>query len=146
MKIECPEFQNETAMPSKFTCDGEDVAPPIKITGVPKDAKTLALIVDDPDAVSGTWVHWTVWNIPAEASVMLEGGLPGSIAQGVTSSGNIGYAGPCPPSGTHRYFFRAYALDSELDLSPETMADALMQAMEGHVLDKAQLIGLYERL
>lgn len=146
MKIESPEFQHESAIPSKFTCDGEDVAPPLKITGVPKDAKTLALIVDDPDAASGAWVHWTVWNIPAEASVTIEGGLPGGTMQGVTSSGNIGYAGPCPPSGTHRYFFKAYALDGELDLSPETMVEALMQAMEGHTLDKAQLVGLYERL
>lgn len=145
MKIESPEFEHESVMPPKFTCDGEDSAPPLKISGIPKEAKTLALILDDPDAPSGTWVHWLVWNIPAEATVSLEGDLPSGSVEGVTNSGNTGYGGPCPPSGTHRYFFKAFALDCELDLSSETMVDALNEAMDGHVLDKAQLVGLYER-
>lgn len=145
MKIESPEFTHDSVMPPKFTCDGEDSAPPLRITGVPKKAKTLALVVDDPDAPAGTWVHWTAWNIPAEASLDLDGELPAGAVEGVTSFGNNGYGGPCPPSGTHRYFFKVYALDIELDLPSETMVDAVMAAMEGHILDKAQLVGLYER-
>jgi Raf kinase inhibitor-like YbhB/YbcL family protein len=145
MKIESPEFEHESVMPPKFTCDGEDSAPPLKISGIPKDAKTLVLVVDDPDAPAGTWVHWTAWNIPAAETLELEGDLPAGSVEGVTSFGNTGYGGPCPPSGTHRYFFKVYALDAELELPSETMLDGIMAAMEGHVIEKARLVGTYAR-
>lgn len=145
MKIESPEFGNESIMPPKFTCDGEDLAPPLRLSGIPKEAKTVALVVEDPDAPSGKWIHWTVWDMTAAPTLTVEGDLPAGAKEGVTSYGKTGYGGPCPPSGTHRYFFKAFALDCELDLPTETMADGLMAAMEGHVLDKAQLIGLYRR-
>ncbi len=136
-------FANEARIPTKYTCDGEDVSPPLAISGVPAGTQTLALVVDDPDAPSGTWDHWVACDIPVTEA----------IAEGVTtlgtagrnSWGRSGYGGPCPPSGTHRYYFTVYALDASLGLEPGADKAALLDAMQGHVLAEATLLGRYSR-
>jgi hypothetical protein len=146
MKISSPTFQNNSAIPEKYTCDGENTNPPLEISEVPVKAQSLVLIVDDPDAPGGIWVHWTVWNIDPKTTKIGENSVPIKAVEGATSFGGTGYGGPCPPSGAHRYFFKLYALDATLDLSPQSDKTALGKAMEGHILDKAELIGLYSRL
>ena len=142
MQISSPEFKNNELLPAKFTCQGQGVNPTLFIDGLPKDAKSLVLIVDDPDAPSGNFVHWIVYDAPlikqiAESAVF---GKPG-----LNSLGKLGYVSPCPPSGTHRYFFKVYALDKMLNL-PEGVSKAdLENAMQSHILDQAQLIGLYKK-
>lgn len=116
MKITSPSFQENAFIPSKYTCDGENINPPLVISDVSADAKSLALIVDDPDAPVGTFVHWLVWNIPPRVGEIKEGSLPEGSIQGTNDFGKKEYGGPCPPSGTHRYFFRLYALNQELNL------------------------------
>ncbi len=143
MKITSAAFKEGGAIPSKYTCDGDDSSPPLIISDVPKNAKTLALISDDPDAPMGTWVHWVVWNIPADTKEIAEGEAPGE--EGTTDFGRTGYGGPCPPSGTHRYFFKLYALDTELNLPGSTTKKQLESAMKGHVVAEAKLIGTYKR-
>lgn len=146
MRIESPAFQQGGNIPAVYTCDGADTSPPLKISGVPENARALALIVDDPDAPAGTWVHWAVWNIPPATTVIEAGKTPAGAAQGITSFGRPGYGGPCPSSGHHRYFFKVYALDLELDLDPQkTDPERLEAAMEGHIIDKAGLYGVYGR-
>lgn len=142
MKLSSPQFTNNEMMPRKFSCEGDDVNPEFIIEGIPLDAVSLALIVDDPDAPMGTWVHWVVFNI-AVAKRIEENSVPG--IQGITNSGKKDYHGPCPPSGTHRYFFKIYALDKELDLPAGASKGQLEKAMQDHILDQAQLIGLYKR-
>lgn len=142
MKLVCPEFENNKTIPAKFTCEGHDVNPALIIEGIPLATKSLVLIMDDPDAPAGTWVHWVVYNIPV-ASRIEENSIPGM--QGLNNSGGKNYHGPCPPSGTHRYFFKIYALDEKLNLSGVVDKKALEQAMQGRMLDKAELIGLYKR-
>jgi Raf kinase inhibitor-like YbhB/YbcL family protein len=144
MQISSPAFQNGAAMPSEHTCDGPDLVPPLAFTDVPKNARSLALIMDDPDAPMGLWVHWLVWNIPPNTTAISKGQkIP--YAQGTTSWNRPGYGGPCPPSGTHRYFFKLYALDTVLDLKPSARKPDLERAMSGHVLAEAQLMGTYKR-
>ena len=143
MKITSPEFGNNQSIPKKFTCQGEDISPALFIEGVPGEAKSLALIVDDPDAPMGTWVHWVVFDIPATASRIEENSIPGK--QGFNDFRKNNYGGPCPPSGTHRYFFKIYALDVMLNLSEGITKAALEKAMQGHILDKAELVGLYKK-
>ncbi len=135
-------FEPNRLIPRKYTCDGENVSPPLNIEGVPKEAKTLALIVEDPDAPRGLWVHWVVWNITPTAAIK-ENSIPGT--EGLTTAGTHGYSGPCPPSGTHRYFFKVYALDSKLELKSSSQKEDVEAAMEGHVLAKGELVGLYNR-
>ena len=142
MKITSPEFQYNDSIPSKFTCQGEDINPQLIIEDFPKDTKTLALIMDDPDAPMGTWVHWVVFNIPVIPRIE-ENSIPGT--QGKNTAGKLKYHGPCPPSGTHRYFFKIYALDMELPLSEGASKGALEKVMQGHILDKTELIGLYKK-
>ena len=142
MKLTTPEFKNNGLMPKKFTCEGDDINPALIIEGAPSNTKSLALIMDDPDAPVGTWVHWVVFNIPVTGAIE-ENGIPGT--QGSNNSGRPAYHGPCPPSGTHRYFFKIYALDKELDLPAGTSKGQLEKAMQGHILDKAELVGLYKR-
>lgn len=144
MKIESPSFKNNEMIPSKYTCDAENINPPITISGISQDAKSLVLIVDDPDAPAKTWVHWTVWNIDPKTTEILENSIPQDAVEGVTDFGTPGYGGPCPPSGTHRYFFKLYALDTTLDLSSSATVEDIQEAMEGHILDSVELIGLYE--
>jgi len=141
MKITSSAFLHEGNIPSKYTCDGENINPDIKIENFPKGTKTLVLIVDDPDAPSGNWDHWIVWNIlPGDID---EDSMPG--VQGMNDFKKQAWGGPCPPSGTHRYFFKIYALDTELVLADSSVKTAVEAAMEGHILDKAELIGKYTR-
>jgi len=142
MNIKSPEFENNTLIPKKFTCQGEDINPALTIEGIPEEAKSLALIVDDPDAPMGMWVHWVVFDIPIVSS-MEENSIPGK--QGGNDFGRKDYGGPCPPSGTHRYFFKVYALDIELNLKEGISKKDLEAAMEGHILGKAELVGLYKK-
>ncbi|GAB4371625.1 MAG: YbhB/YbcL family Raf kinase inhibitor-like protein [Deltaproteobacteria bacterium] len=140
-----PAFSHNGMIPAKYTCDGADVNPPLSIDGVPEKAKSLALIVDDPDAPRGTWVHWVVWNIPADTRVIPEGTVPPGALQGTNDFGSRKYGGPCPPSGTHRYFFKLYALDAPLALPPGATKAQVEKAMSGHLLGKAETVGLYRR-
>ena len=142
MKLRSPEFENNKFIPKKFTCQGDDVNPALIIEDVPADAKSLALIVDDPDAPMGTWVHWVVFDIPVVSKIE-ENSIPGK--QGRNNFGRENYGGPCPPSGTHRYFFKIYALDKELNLNKGISKQALEDAMQGHILGEAELIGLYKK-
>lgn len=142
MKLTSPDFKHNEMIPGKFTCDAEDVNPTLKIEGVPEAAKSLALIVDDPDAPAKTWVHWVVFNIPVTSEIS-ENSVPGT--QGRNDFGKNDYGGPCPPSGQHRYFFKLYALDQEFNLAEGISRQDLETAMEGHILDHAELVGLYER-
>lgn len=142
MKITSPEFKHNEFIPKKFTCEGSDINPVLTIEDIPKDTKSLALIVDDPDAPMGTWVHWVVYDIPVVPRID-EDSIPGK--QGGNDFNRQDYGGPCPPSGTHRYFFKMYALDTQLNLAEGISKKALEKAMEGHILGKAELIGLYQR-
>ena len=144
MKITSSAFENRGQIPSKYTCDGEDINPPLKFENVPERAQALALIADDPDAPSGTWVHWTVWNMPVSTTGIDEGNKPAGV-EGMTSFGSKGYGGPCPPSGSHRYFFKLYALDTELDLDMDADKEALEYAMQGHIIEQTELTGNYSR-
>jgi hypothetical protein len=137
-------------IPRRYTCDGEDVSPPLAWSGVPAAAQSLALVCDDPDAPVGTWIHWLLYNIPADASSLPEAVAPDSTlasgaVNGKNSWGRLGYGGPCPPGGTHRYFFTLYALDSRLSLESGATEAQLQQAMEGHILAEGQLMGRYQR-
>ena len=142
MKLTSPAFGHNQMVPKKYTCQGEDVSPPLMIEGIPEGTKSLALIVDDPDAPMGTWVHWVVFDIPMTANIA-ENSIPGK--QGWNDFGKRDYGGPCPPSGTHRYFHKIYALDTVLNLQEGIKKRALEKAMAGHILDKAELIGLYKK-
>jgi len=138
-------FQHNGHIPEKYTCDGENVCPSLMIEDVPPGAKSLVLIVDDPDAPSGTWVHWVVWNVKPDTREIKEGSPPPGASQGLTDFRQRTYGGPCPPSGTHRYFFKLYALDMTLVLAADSTKTALEKAMKGHILDRCELIGLYSR-
>lgn len=138
------EFDHEGMIPSKYTCDGEDVSPELEFSDIPQEAESLALVMDDPDCPSGTFDHWVVWNIPPETEMIMEGKEPEGT-QGSTGFGRRGYGGPCPPSGTHRYFFKLYALDRMLDLEEGSSKDELERAIEGHIIEKAVLMGRYSR-
>ena len=144
MKLTSPAFENNKGMPSEYTCDGPNIAPELNIEDVPENTKSLALIMDDPDAPSGTWVHWVVWNIPSDTRTIAKGTEPQGT-QGTTSFGKQGYGGPCPPFGTHSYFFKLYALDTTLDLKDGSTKEQLEQAMDGHIIEKVDLIGTYKR-
>ncbi len=145
VKISSSAFNHKELIPSKYTCDGMDVNPPLAIENVPSGAKSLALIVDDPDAPRGMWVHWIVWNIDPGTKEIKENSVPPGAKQGMSDFGKRDYGGPCPPSGTHRYFFKLYALDATLSLGPDTTKTALEAAMKGHVIAQAEIIGLYKR-
>jgi len=137
-------FSEGQMMPKKYTCDGDGISPPLTITNVPAEAKSLVLIVDDPDALGGNFDHWLVWNINPKLTEIPEGiepdGVPGS-----NSGGRPGYYPPCPPSGKHRYIFKIFALDIKLDLSKGVGKDELEKAMVNHILDSGQIVGNYSR-
>jgi hypothetical protein len=143
LAIKSSAFEFGKPIPKKYSCDGQDINPPLTIEGISKEAKTLVLIVDDPDAPSGTFDHWIVWNIPASTSKIDENTVPGK--EGMNSARQPGYMGPCPPSGTHRYFFKVYALDTELSLGIASKKKDVEKAMQGHILAKGELMGLYSR-
>ena len=150
LEITSSAFSEGEMIPTGYTCDGPDVSPDLAWTGVPETTQSLALICDDPDAPMGTWVHWVLFNIPPGAR-----GLPGEISpdaalengarHGTNDFGRLGYGGPCPPGGTHRYFFKLYALDTELDLASGITKAQLFEGMEGHILAEAQLMGTFNR-
>ena len=145
LKISSPVFENNGNIPAKYTCTGKDVNPPLLIENVPPKAKSLAIIVDDPDAPGGTWVHWVLWNIGPGTGEINEGSIPAGAMQGWNDFRVHEYRGPCPPSGTHRYFFKAYALDAVLNLSRNSTKSDVEKAMKGHIIEQAQIIGLYRK-
>ncbi len=145
MKITSRAFKHNQTIPSKYTCDGQDINPPLKFSQVPREAKSLALVVDDPDAPSKIWVHWTLWNIPPDIKEIKENHSPTEAVEGITDFNRTGWGGPCPPSGSHRYFFKLYALDKLLDLPPQTSKQGLMKQIKQHKLAEAELIGIYSR-
>jgi len=145
MKITSSAFLDNDKIPPKYTCDSENVNPPLTLSAVPKEAQSLVLIMDDPDAPGGTFTHWVVFNIPPSTMQILENSVPENSIQGATDFGKVGYGGPCPPSGTHRYFFKLYALDSVLELSEGASKEEIEDAMEDHIIDSCQIIGLYSR-
>jgi len=150
IKVVSSAFQEGGMIPADYTCDGKDISPPLSWSGVPEQAVTLALICDDPDAPLGTWVHWVLYNLPASvrelpAGVPPDERLANGALQGRNDFRRLGYGGPCPPGGTHRYYFKLYALDKALDLKPGATKKELLKAMEGHVLAEGQLMGRYKR-
>jgi hypothetical protein len=150
MKLSSPAFADGAVIPMRYTCTGDDVSPPLAWSDTPAGAKSVALIVDDPDAPVGTWVHWVAFNLPVTAGGLPEGikdakQLPSGGTQGTNSWRRIGYGGPCPPSGTHRYFFKLYALDTTLSLGNNATAKDLQAAMKGHILAESQLMGRFKR-
>ena len=144
MKLTSPAFENKQEIPSEYTCDGSDTSPELNIADVPENAKSLVLICDDPDAPVGIWDHWVVFNIPTDTTKIAKGTEPSGVA-GKNSWGKTGYGGPCPPSGTHRYFFKLYALDTTLDLKEGSDKKDIESAMKGHVIAQAELMGTYSR-
>ena len=145
LTITSPAFKHNQMIPSKHTCDGADVNLPLVIENVPPEAKSLALIMDDPDAPAGTWVHWVVWNIDTRTREIRENSVPSGAMQGVNDFRKRDYGGPCPPSGTHRYFLKLYALDTTLNLGPDTTRAVLERAMKGHIVAQTELVGPYKR-
>lgn len=145
LKISSPVFENNGYIPAKYTCDGRDINPSLLIENVPANSKSLALIVDDPDAPRGTWVHWVLWNIDSKTKQIKENSIPVGAKQGLNDFRKHTYGGPCPPSGTHRYFFKLYALDTLLNLDSNATKANLEDAMKGHIIEQTQIIGLYKR-
>ncbi|WP_018612208.1 YbhB/YbcL family Raf kinase inhibitor-like protein [Segetibacter koreensis] len=142
LKITSDEFIDNDFIPAKYTCDGLNISPPLNIEHIPEEAKSLAIIVDDPDAPSGTWVHWVMWNVPVTHHIK-ENESHGT--EGLNDFKQNRYGGPCPPSGTHRYFFKIYALDTILDLPANTKKLELEKAMSEHIIAFGELVGLYKR-
>jgi Raf kinase inhibitor-like YbhB/YbcL family protein len=150
MKLTSSAFTEGAMIPVKYTCDGQNISPPLAWTDVPGGTRALALIYDDPDAPAGLWVHWVVFNLPRDATGLPEGVPPDKTlaiggVQGMNSGRRLGYGGPCPPSGTHRYYFKLYALDNALSLGSNATAKDLQAAMKGHILAETQLMGRYTR-
>ncbi len=150
MKLSSSAFVEGALIPARYTCAGDDFSPPLAWSDIPAGAQSLALIADDPDAPVGTWMHWVVFNLPVTAGGLPEGikdakQLPGGGTQGTNSWRRIGYGGPCPPSGTHRYFFKLYALETTLSLGNTATAKDLQAAMKGHILAEAKLMGRFKR-
>ena len=145
MQLTSPAFQNGGKIPSKYACDGENVNPRLDIVSVPDGAKSLVLIVDDPDSPSGNWLHWSVWNIDPKIKFIEEGKMPTGASEGVTDFRSVGYGGPCPGQGAHRYQFTIYALDNVLDLPTGAKRDELEAAMAGYIIEQAKLVGIYKR-
>jgi Raf kinase inhibitor-like YbhB/YbcL family protein len=142
LTISSPAFGNKQLIPQKYTCEGENINPPLIIENVPAETKTLVLIMEDPDAPVGLWIHWVVWNIPPTSKID-ENSVPGT--EGLNTAGEHAYGGPCPPSGTHRYFFKVYALDAKLDLGVTSQKKDVEKAMQSHVIAVGELVGLYHR-
>jgi len=144
MTLSSPAFQDGQILPKKYTCDGSNVNPPLQFSDIPAGTKSLALIVDDPDAPSGDFVHWLIWDMDPGLTAIAEGNAP-TGTQGKTSTNSTGYVPPCPPSGTHRYTFKLYALDTLLGIPSAFGKEQLLAAMEGHILAQSKSVGLYGR-
>lgn len=150
IRVQSSTFSEGGAIPRQYTCDGEDISPPLSWSGVPEGAKSLALICDDPDAPGKTWVHWVLFNLPPSMTELPEGvpareDVRGGGLQGTNDFRKVGYGGPCPPSGTHRYVFKLSALDTEVRLAPGATKADLERAMKGHILAEGALTGKYSR-
>lgn len=145
MKISTRTFSGTRPIPARFTADGKNVNPPLSISGVPSSARSLALIVDDPDAPSGTWTHWLLWNISPKTASIGEDSVPDGAVAGANDFGQTKYLGPSPPSGTHRYYFRLFALDHALNLPAGSSRIAVQDALRDHVLAKCEMVGRYAR-
>jgi Raf kinase inhibitor-like YbhB/YbcL family protein len=150
INLTSPAFDEGGSIASRYTCDGPGVSPPLSWDSVPSGTQSWTLIVDDPDAPGGTFVHWVIYDLPSDTRRLPEDvpnrqTLSSGAQQGVNGAGGVGYTGPCPPSGTHRYFFKVYALDTRLDLDAGATRERLSGAMEGHVLAEGQLMGTYRR-
>ena len=145
MRIKSPAFEDGGKIPSRYTCDGEELSPELIFQEVPKEAHSLALIVDDPDTTVGTWDHFVLWNISPSAPGIEENSVPKGAVVGQNSWPKNEYGGPCPPEGSHRYFFKLYALDTAFNLPATSGSTDLQRAMGGHILAEAELMGKYER-
>jgi len=148
--VTSPAFEDGGMIPKKFTCDGENISPPLHIGDVPDEARSLTLIADDPDALGGTWVHWVLYDLPPKTTELPENmpvdeEIQDGAHHGVSDFKRFGYGGPCPPSGTHRYYFKVYALDTILNLSGRVTKADVIKAIQGHVLAEGQLMGRYAR-
>ena len=153
--IQSKSFRHNEMIPARYTCDGQDISPPLQWSGIPTEAKSLVLIVDDPDAPDPdapkmTWVHWVLYNIPVDTPGLEENissaSLPEGAKEGINDWDRKGYGGPCPPIGRHRYFFKIYALDTVLADLQQPTKKQLEEAIEGHILTKAELVGMYQRI
>lgn len=146
MKIKSPAFENYEHIPKEYTCDGYNFSPPLEVVNVPEGTKSLVLIMDDPDAVGGTFTHWIIWNISADTEELRKNHLPEEAVVGVNSEGKNKYVGPCPPSGTHVYLFKLYAIDIYLPNDLSLGKKEIRTLIEGHIIEKAILKGYYERI
>jgi len=145
MEFKSDAFASGQSIPAKYTCTGKNISPSLAWSNAPAGTQSLALIVDDPDAPMGTWVHWVLFNIPSNITSLPESADTSALAVGKNSSGNLRYDGPCPPSGTHRYFFKLYALDSALSLSPGATKEQLLKETQGHILVQGELMGTFSK-
>jgi len=150
IKLTSTAFREGDYIPKKYTCDGENVSPPLAWSGIPSTAKSIALVCDDPDAPMGTWVHWVIFNIPPSINKLNEKIPTDKVLEDGTTQGSndfrkIGYGGPCPPGGTHRYYFKIYALDRRVELTPGATKAELLHEMTGHILAEEKLMGKYSR-
>ena len=150
MEIKSNAFENEGMIPVTYTCDGQDISPQLSWSGAPVETKSFVLIADDPDAPAGTWVHWVIYNIPPTVkelnkNIPNDAVLPGGITQGMTDFGRTGYGGPCPPGGTHRYYFKLYALNEDLGLKPKLSKKEVLKKINAHIIGEAELMGKYSR-
>ena len=147
MLLISPSFEHEGTIPKKFTCDGGNINPELQIQNVPAGARSLALIVHDPDApMPGGFTHWVVWNINPATTLIKEESVPPGAMEGENDGGNIGYVGPCPPSGTHHYHFRLFALNDILDVPADASLEEIQTSIDNHTIEQAELVGLYSRL
>lgn len=150
MDVKSTAFENGGMIPARYTCDGKNVSPALEWYSIPSGTRSITIIADDPDAPMGTWVHWVYYDIPPETTSLPENVSPrehppSGGTHGVNDFGKTGYGGPCPPGGTHRYYFKIYALDAVLGVTPGATKKQIVKAMEGHILDKTQLMGKYKR-
>lgn len=143
LQLTSPAFADGDEIPAEYTCKGRNISPPLEISGVPAGTETLAIVMHDPDAPNGDFLHWTIWNLPPDIREIPAGTVPDSAVEGVTGFGKSGYGGPCPPSGTHRYIFELYALDEQLNLSPDTNREEFLDATDANVIAKAALTGTF---
>lgn len=139
-------FEHGGKIPPIYTCDGDDISPELIISDVPDSAKSLVLIVDDPDAPMGLFVHWVLYNIPVDVKNISSRNIPQGAIEGMTNFGRMGYGGPCPPSGEHRYFFKLYAIDKMLDLPAKATKYQVEREIQGHIIEKSELMGVYKRI